>query len=270
MTRFVHLTDLHLSDPAMEDPHLYSDTGAALDRVVALIARMDPAPDFVAVSGDMTNHGDADSYRLLKDKLAGIAVPVIHAMGNHDNRGPFREVFDPDDATDPEAPLFHHAPIGGLHVITLDSSVSGRVGGEIGPAQFDLLEAALNELSDMPKLVICHHPPRLSGGLVWEALSQEETDRLGAILEGRNVAGLLCGHVHFNRVALWRGVPVVISMGLHNTVDVLEPADMVVEEGTGFALCSHGEDGLDVTFVPLTPDRRQLGRIPEETLRSFS
>ena len=32
MTRFVHLTDLHISHPDLNDPHLHSDTPATLRR----------------------------------------------------------------------------------------------------------------------------------------------------------------------------------------------------------------------------------------------
>jgi hypothetical protein len=62
---------------------------------------------------------------------------------------------------------------------------------------------------------------------------------------------------------------VVTSIGLHATVDPLAPRDMVIEEGTGFALCDHRADGLEVTFVPLTPARRVLKRIGHDVLRSF-
>ena len=50
MTRFIHLTDLHISHPDLNDPHLQSDTPETLRRVVGAINAMDPQPDFGVAS----------------------------------------------------------------------------------------------------------------------------------------------------------------------------------------------------------------------------
>lgn len=271
MTRFVHLTDLHISDPATDDPHLYTDTVATLDRVKGMIARIDPEPAFVAVSGDLTNHGDAASYHALQASLARIGLPVVLALGNHDRRAGFRAVFD-RDAPDPDVPVFHHARHGRLHVIALDSSVPGRVGGAIGDAQFAQLAVALDAHPDFRKLILCHHPPAFgrADALGWESLSPQDSARLADALAGHDIAAILSGHVHLDRVMHWQGVPVVVNTGLHNGVDVLEPRDMVIEPAAGFALCDLLPGGLEVTFVPVSPARPQLARIGHDRLREFS
>ncbi len=271
MTRFVHLTDLHVTDPGRDDPKLLSDTPAMLRRVVAEIGRMDPAPDFVAISGDLTNHGDVESYGCVKAALEPLAMPVVVSLGNHDARDGFRAVFDPDAQGD-ATPAFHHRVLAGLHVIALDSSVPGRVGGAIGVDQFDHLDAALAAHPDLPKLILCHHPPAMpqGAGLAWESLTPEDSVALAARLAAQNVIAVLSGHMHCNRVLHWHGIPVVISTGLHNTVDMLEPADMVMEEGAGLAIGQVLPDALDIRFVPLAPRGAVLGRIGAERLRGFS
>ncbi len=270
MTRFVHLTDIHLSDPQVEDPDLSSDTTARLDLVIGLIGAMDPAPDFVAVSGDLTNRGDPESYALLAQALTGFEVPLVMALGNHDDRAAFRAEFGPDCAS-PDAPFFHHLRLGDVHVIALDSLIPGRIGGAIDPAQFDMLASALAEHPDCRKLILCHHPPHSPrpGTLAWESLSPEDTDRLGDVLSGHDVAAVLCGHVHADRVLHWRGMPVVISTGLHNSISALETHDTVFDDGAGFAICDVFATGLDVTFVPVAPERKVLGRIDRDTVLAF-
>lgn len=270
MTRFAHLTDLHVTAPGIDDPHLHSDTVATLDLAVERLRTIEPPLDFVAISGDLTNHGDADSYRHLKAAIAALDMPVILSLGNHDTRSGFRAVFAPD--ANPDTPVFHRSVQGGLHVIALDSSVPGRVGGAIDAAQFAALDAALGDHAELPKLILCHHPPRPDSGaaLNWESLTEEDSARLAATLQGHKVAAILSGHVHYNRVTLWHGIPVVVSNGLHATIDVLEREGMVIEEGTGFALCEITPSGLGVSFVPLLPARRVLGRIAGDILRGFS
>ncbi|WP_211299500.1 metallophosphoesterase family protein [Pukyongiella litopenaei] len=270
MTRFVHLTDLHISHPDLDDPHLSSDTAATLARAVQMINTITPAPDFVVLSGDLTNCGDAASYGLVRDLIAPLQMPVLHALGNHDTRPGYRAAF-PETGGCPEAPLFHHSVQGALHVIVLDSSIPGRIAGGLDAEQLALLDRALAEHADLPKLLVCHHPPHFDrpGALDWESLNAGDTAALARILRGHPIAGMLSGHIHINRVLHWQGFPVVISTGLHNTLDILEPADLVILEGSGFALCDHGPAGLDARFVPLGPVPRKLGRIDEEMLRGF-
>lgn len=271
MTRFVHLTDLHLSDPAIPDPYLYADTAARLARAAAMIARIDPAPDFVAITGDLTNRGDPASYALLARALDDFDLPLILSLGNHDDRAAFRAQFRPDDA-EPDAPYFHHTKAGDLHVIALDSLVPGRIGGAIGAAQFDLLEQALSSHTDCRKLILCHHPPHSGKADLreWESLIPEDSRTLAEILAGHEVAGILSGHVHADRVLNWHGIPVVVSTGLHNTLNSLESADTVIEDAAGFVMCTHLPAGLDVTFVPLAPQRAELGRIGRDAVLSFN
>ena len=269
MTRFIHLTDLHLSHLGAADPHLNADTETALRLALARIAALRPAPEFVVLGGDLANHGAPETYALLRRMLDALPVPVVPAMGNHDDRTAFRAAFGWPGAAD--APLFHHARLGGLHVIALDSSRPGRVSGALDAAQLAALRAALGAHPGIPKLIVCHHPPHPAqeGALAWESLDAESSARLAGALAGQAVVAMLCGHVHLNRLRIWQGLPVVTSIGLHATIDPLAPCEMVIEEGTGFALCDHGPEGLEVTFVPLTPERRVLKRIGHDVLRSF-
>jgi 3',5'-cyclic AMP phosphodiesterase CpdA len=268
MTRFVHLTDLHVSHPDAGDSTLRTDTAGTLARAVAAINAMRPLPDLVVASGDLTNIGDPASYRLLQTLLAPLRPPVVLALGNHDKRAAFAEVYATGTG---EAPFCHDSVIAGLHVITLDTLVPGRVAGRIDAAQFAFLGAALDRHAGVPKLVVAHHPPRMDDRtLPWASLDADSSDRLGAMVAGRGVVGILSGHVHLDQVHHWHGVPVITCMGLNSTVDLLEPEDMRIVEGTSLGLCVLRPSGLSVSFVPLSPDRRQLAVLEQARLRAFS
>lgn len=266
--RFIHLTDIHLSDPARPDPLRNADTVSALAQAIETINAIRPAPDFVVVSGDLVNRGDERNYRLLRRMMEGLAPPVLYTLGNHDDRAVFRRVFGAGGA--PEDPVISTAAFGPLDVVMLDSSVRMRVGGALGDAQIAFLEAALARRPERAKLVVLHHPPRIDPeARSWESLDPEDSDRLGAAVAGRNVAAILCGHIHFNRISLWRGIPVIVSQGLHSTIDVLDQTDMRIEEGAGFTLCELRETGLTASFVPLAPARRSVKTIPATVLDAF-
>jgi Icc protein len=268
---FIHLTDLHLSHPDLNDPGLWSDTVANLRLMVTQLRQMTPQPHFVVASGDLTNHGDETSYQMVRDILQGAGIPIVYALGNHDKRAAFRAVFPgvADNST-ADAPVYHQSIHGELQVIALDSSRPGRVSGAICDEQFAFLEGSLRAAPEVAKLLIIHHPPLIGdSSLAWESLSQNDTDRLADTLRGHNIAAMLSGHVHFNRVSHWHGIPIIVCNGLHATVDVLRPAGMQIREGTGFGYCTWQPSGITVSFVPLTPARNVLGEISDDLLGSF-
>ncbi len=256
MTRFLHLSDLHLS--VANAPR----KAALMARIARSVARLPVAPEFAILSGDLTDRGDVESYRLLREILAAFPLPVHLALGNHDSRRGFRAVFGGD-----EGPHAHAALAGALHLITLDSSVPARVHGEIDAAQLDWLSAELDRHPDRAKLIVLHHPPRLDpAALPWSTLDDASTEALGARLRGYPVAGMLAGHVHMNRMSLWQGAPLVVSTGLHSTIDPLHEDGLRILEGAGFNLCRWVDAGLSVTYVPLEPEGRQIGLIDASRL----
>ena len=268
MTRFLHITDLHLSAPEAGDPGLQSDTPATLRRVVGIVQAMKQKPDFVVASGDLTNTGHEASYQLLKEILADMPVPVVLALGNHDKRAGFHAVFG-QGASD--AAYFHDSVHGALHVIVLDTMIPGKVAGTVDAEQMDFLRAALERHPDKPKLIVMHHPPRVDPeGLPWGTIDMASTEALAGTLRGHDVVAILSGHIHINQVSHWHGIPIVVGMGQHSTVDLLERDDLRLVEGSGLAICDWRRSGLTVSYVPLTPAGRVIGTIDRARLLAFS
>jgi len=262
-TSFVHLTDLHIGNPATDDPGLHSDTATTLAAILAEVKRVQPKPAFIVASGDLTNRGDLASYAELKRIFAEAALdmPVLWALGNHDTRPGFYEgMLDQHDALD--APYCHDVVIGGLHIITLDTSSPMMIGGTIEAEQFDWLETTLAIYPELPKLIVAHHPPSLDEDAIdmeWEAISCADTIRLREVLAGHNVIGLLCGHIHFDRVSNWHGIPVVVGIGQHAATDVLHlPEGLRMVSAASFAIGTVRPSGLTISFVPMPADRRTL------------
>lgn len=264
---FVHLTDLHIGDPATDD-HLFSDTRTTLEQVLALVATIEPRPSFIVASGDLTNSGDAESYVVLKQLMETAGLPVVYAIGNHDTREGFYAGMEIAAAA-PDAPYFHDQVLDGVHVITLDSSTPGFIGGTIEEEQFAWLAATLDSHPDLPKLIVSHHPPALGDGpdlAHWRHIAYEHSVRLGDMLAGRNVLGILSGHIHHDRVSLWNGVPVVVGMGQHAATDILRTDILRMVRGSSFAIGTIRRSGLSVAFVPLPTDRAELNVYPLQML----
>ncbi|THH36697.1 phosphodiesterase [Aliishimia ponticola] len=269
MTRFVHITDLHVSAPDTDDPNRQTDTVGTLDKLLDALERLDPQPDFVLASGDLTNIGDELSYRLVKSRLERVTPPVITTLGNHDKREAWHAVF-PGHPAAPDGPVDRDDMVAGVHVIALDTSVPGKVSGALDDGQLATAAKTFAKHPDARKVVAIHHPPRLDPeGAVWTSLDQRSTDGLAELIRSYDVAAVLCGHVHMNRVAFWEGVPLVVTMGQQSTVDLTRSDALRVIEGTGFAICDLAPSGFQVTFVPLQ-DSRLIKEIPVERLIAFS
>lgn len=262
LVTFVHLTDLHVGNPAVVDDHLYSDTSTTFQRILADIGKLSPAPSFIVASGDLTNRGDAGSYEQLKRLIAdaGLDIPVLFALGNHDRRDGFYPAML--GRTDNLAAPYDHAHvIDGIHIVVLDSSVPNKIGGAFEPGQLDWLKAELEQHAELPKLLVMHHAPALDANpaMEWESLSIEDTEALRQAVAGKSVIGILSGHIHFDRVSNWYGIPVVVGIGQHAATDVLwlhEGLRML--EGASFAIGTLRPSGLSITFAPQAATRREL------------
>jgi len=265
---FVHLTDLHIGDHTIDD-HLFSNTPETLKIILAQVATIEPKPSFIVASGDLANSGDSGSYRLLKEIMQTANLPVVYALGNHDTREGFYEGMGIEvDAHN--APYDHDCVLDGVHVITLDSSTPNYIGGTIEEDQFTWLEQVLDTHPELPKLIVSHHPPALGDGpdyAHWRHLAYEHSTRLADLLKGRNVLGILSGHIHHDRVSVWNGIPVVVGMGQHVATDILRNDVLRMVRGSSFAIGTIRKSGLTVAFVPLPTDREELNIYPLANLR---
>jgi len=260
---FIHLTDLHVGNPAVPDDHLFSDTTTTLRRILAEVKTLVPQPKFIVASGDLTNRGDAGSYENLKSIVAeaGLDMPILYALGNHDRRdGFYPTMLGQTDSID--APYDHAQVIAGIHVIVLDSSVPNKIGGSFEPGQLDWLKAELEAHADLPKLLVMHHAPALdthNTDMEWESLSYADTEALRQAVAGKNVIGILSGHIHYDRVSNWYGIPTVVGIGQHAATDVLwlhEGLRML--DGAAFAIGTLRPSGLSITFAPQPATRHEL------------
>ncbi|WP_226576176.1 metallophosphoesterase [Acuticoccus sediminis] len=266
-TTFVHLTDLHIG--RSDDPHLHSDTTATLQAVLAELKRITPAPDFIVASGDLTNAGDAESYRALKAMLEPLGLPIVYAIGNHDTREGFYEGML-GRTEDLAATYDHDQVLAGVHVITLDSTVPGAIGGALEPAQFAWLEGRLADHPVLPKLIVVHHAPMLGDApddTPWRAIRFEDSQRLAGMLKGHDIKGIISGHIHHDRFSVWHGIPIVVGLGQHAATDILATDELRMVRGASFGIGTIRPSGLTMALVPMPSDRALLNVYPFAMLR---
>ena len=112
-------------------------------------------------TGDLADLGEPDAYVRLRELVEPAArrmhAQVIWVMGNHDERGAFREVLLGQHPS--VAPVDRVYWLGGLRVIALDSTVPGHHYGEVTSAQLDWLAEELASPAPHGTILAMHHPP---------------------------------------------------------------------------------------------------------------
>ena len=206
MDKILVLTDLHLRGAGQTIIGL--DPTERLRE--ALNAALGDHPDAKALilTGDLTNSGRDEEYKILRDMLRDCHVPVTYMIGNHDLRAPFRAAF-PDAVVTPQGHVQRVIDLPNHRVITLDTHETDAVpphSGFLCEDRMAWLDAALAGADGRLPLVFTHHPPHAVGipGMDPIALVNGTAllDRLA-----RAKAHLICGHVHRTISGQARGVP---------------------------------------------------------------
>ena len=259
MKKFIHLTDLHLSSNENLNKLTNYNSHKTLRKLIKKINSINPLPDFILISGDLTNSGDIKSYECLKEIITQILPPTFLALGNHDQRATFNHVFKNIKSS---KPYFYNHLFEYLNLITLDTSSPGKISGEINVEQFKFLKKSLSENKNVPALIIMHHPPRFSERSPnWISLDNKSTKKLKKTLEDYKILAIICGHLHVNQMNFWHNIPVIISNGLYSSIDFLESYEFSIVEGTSFNLCSLRENGIGVSVIPMSPKGKVLKKL---------
>ncbi len=249
----------------LSDPHIGTgpdflggrmDTERALRQAVAHVAAMEPLPDLVLLTGDLTERGSAAEYARVADALAPLTMPVHAVPGNHDDAKVARAAlgrYMPAAHDAPEGACCYQFLFKGLHCIALDSAVPGRPHGALGAQQLAWLERTLQDCSDQPVLIFMHHPPLPTGIEAMDACSLlEGGERLAALIRAHGqVQGLLCGHLHRAVQMQFGGVPLHVAPSVAHQVALdlrpgaklharLEPPKISLHRWTPLhGLCTH-------------------------------
>ena len=186
------VTDLHIGFDR-GNPHELNIR--RLNMVIDQLNAMRPKPSLLLVSGDLVENGDdCDAYQHMHALIGRWEGPLIWAIGNHDDRATFRAAV-PDVPVDDHGFVQYEVDHGGVRWIVLDTLDAGRHGGMICEQRAAWLEARLAERTEVPTIIILHHPP-VDTGIDWmSALSCEAwVQRLDAVVRpATQVVGMVAG-----------------------------------------------------------------------------
>ena len=154
------ITDTHLADADTADP-VFRTRAENLRQCIADINGLDPRPDAVIHTGDMTQHGLAAEFAQARALLAALEVPLYVTPGNRDGREGMARAFAGDGDMMSACAFVHYAveehPVRLLAVDTLAND--GGVKGDLCHTRLAMLDATLAEAPARPTALFMHHPP---------------------------------------------------------------------------------------------------------------
>lgn len=249
-TLLVQLSDLHIGanengiDPV---PHL--------EAVVEAVRTLPNRPDAVLVSGDLTDDGAEDGYRMARELLEWLDAPLHVLPGNHDDRGRLRAVFGlPGEGGEP---VLYSVDVGELRLVVFDSTVPGQDPGRYNPGELSWLDAELGGEPERPTLLALHHPPLVTGIEEWDGINLEpgQLPLLAEVVARHpQLRAIVGGHLHRVAASALAGVPVLAAPSTYlQARPDFETEGVKLMPHPGFALhvLRDGELASQVQSVPL-------------------
>jgi 3',5'-cyclic-AMP phosphodiesterase len=221
----------------ISDTHIALDTPDAeqrardFARTIADINALDPGPDVIVHTGDITQNGRQDEYAQAVATLAQARPPVYVLAGNRDNRANLREAFTSFGYLAPDSDFVAYAiddyPV---RLIALDTLSSASNKGDFCSDRIRHLIDLTGIETAKPIAVFTHHPPFevMVGPDRLHFESQEIMSGLRRALQhsGRVVA-VFSGHVHRATAGHVAGIPATVMPSIATTLRKGEyPADM--------------------------------------------
>ncbi|HEY9747817.1 MAG TPA: 3',5'-cyclic-AMP phosphodiesterase [Allocoleopsis sp.] len=216
------VTDIHLF--AHEQQELLGlPTDRSFQAVLQRLRGLDPQPDLLLLTGDLSQDGTAIAYERLQAALLPLGIPVYWLPGNHDCLPMMQQVLHqfpvmPEKVFD----------VGCWNFLLLNSGVPGCVYGELSDESLDWLDAQLQQLPQRPTLIALHHPPFLVNSKWLDTSTLRNPEALWAVIDRYpQVKLVLFGHIHQEFCQQRQGVS---CLGTPSTSIQFEP------ESNNFAL----------------------------------
>ncbi len=189
------LTDLHVRPVGRAASRVVETTMLAERAFRAVMARP-PLPDAVLLTGDLTEAGLAEEYKVLAALLARtLPLPVFTIPGNHDQRAPMLANLPGVRQEDGFVQyVVEEFPV---RLVMLDTLVPGAGHGELCERRLAWLDRTLAAAPRKPTLIAMHHPPFLCGIVHMDKIALRGREAFAQVLARHQQVGrIVCGHVH--------------------------------------------------------------------------
>lgn len=184
----------------ISDPHLCNseagtllglNTHASLEAVLSLVEQDETVPDLVIATGDISQDRSREAYLDFCRQMDRFDCPVIWLAGNHDDPSLMARI-----ASRPELES-KTLVIDQWKFIFLDTSVSGKVHGELSRQELQLLQSEIDNVT-VPNVMVClHHHPIAIDSRWLDKIGLRNAEDMFAITDAcSELRAIVWGHIH--------------------------------------------------------------------------
>ena len=203
---FLHLSDIHIPDTRGEIWKTV-DPCKKLEKLIEHIKQLELKPKFTVITGDISNTGTNQSYKLAEKYISDISDlggPVFPTMGTKDDRANFREILLRNISLPDDEYCYYSYTTDMLQVIIMDSHTPGSNIGSFASRQLDWLEKELENRNELPAIIAFHEPVFFFGEA--GVFNKVDALRFREVISRGNVLAVLNGHLHCPFVTVIDGV----------------------------------------------------------------
>jgi Icc protein len=182
------------------DTHLFaSDTtewnginpDRTLTQVIRKIKHLNPLPDMILLTGDLSQDETPESYQRLRDKFESLGIPIYYLPGNHDRPELMGQILQNKPFLSDK--IFK---MGQWRFILLDSTVKGQPHGYLASDTISFINSELSQ-DDSPTLIAVHHHPLLIGSWFMDPMNLHNgSDLIELVKKFKQVKIVIFGHIH--------------------------------------------------------------------------
>lgn len=187
----VQISDTHLfANPSQQ--LLGLTTLDSFTAVLKSLHQLQPSPDVLLLTGDLSQDETQRSYQHLRDLVEPLSIPTYWLPGNHDQYSLMEQILEGGWISAQK--VFQQ---GGWNFLLLNSMAVGQVYGELSAASLVWLDQQLAHLPNQPTLIALHHPPCSIGSNWMDRINLRNSDALFDVLDRyEQVKLVLFGHIH--------------------------------------------------------------------------
>jgi Icc protein len=187
--RIIQISDLHISaDPEKKyhGAHPYQN----LRKIIQHIKKLQP--QFLILTGDISDDGSQHSYELVGQSLAELTMPKYAIPGNHDNPEQMQKTLPLFDIQlEKEINLNEK-----WHILLLSSYKKAQIWGYLSESELEFLKNKAAALQQKSIFIFLHHHPVLMHSWLDKYTLKNSENFLNIINNYPNIKVIGFGHVH--------------------------------------------------------------------------
>jgi 3',5'-cyclic-AMP phosphodiesterase len=189
--RIAQITDTHLFAEVSQELNGLP-TAQSFQAVLQKVLALQPLPDVLLLTGDLSQDESRESYQYLRDSIAPLGIPSYWIPGNHDKPVLMAEILNQDTILPDKSLTFAN-----WRLLLLSTAKTGCVQGYLSPQSLQELDTQLQQTGPHPVMIVLHHPPLPIHSEWMDKIMIENAHDFFTVIERYSqVKIVLFGHIH--------------------------------------------------------------------------